>query len=450
MSDLVCPLDFRYGRKEMKAIFSEEHKLQRLLDVEAALARAHAKVGNIPAAAALEISEKATTELVKVERVKEIEAQIRHDIMAMVKAFAEQCPKHGGYVHFGATSYDIVDTANALNFRDAMEVMRKALAELRSALVALADRHKSTLCIGRTHGQHAIPMTFGLKMAVFAMEVDRHIERLDECKKRVCVGKMSGAVGTAAALGKHAMEIQELVMNDLGIGYAEASTQIVQRDRYAEFVCILANIATSIEKFATEIRNLQRTEINEAAEWFDVAKQVGSSTMAQKKNPIACEQICGLARIARSFVIPAFENCIQWHERDLTNSSAERFLIPHCVILTDYVVAESAKAFKNLKVNQDAMLRNIDISKGRVMAESVIMALTAKGCSRQDAHEILRKAAMESESSNRHLKDILAKDKAVLKYLKLKEMKLALDPKNYVGRSKEIAESVVSKLKAKK
>ncbi|PKK81196.1 MAG: adenylosuccinate lyase, partial [Thermoplasmata archaeon HGW-Thermoplasmata-2] len=274
MSDLVCPLDFRYGRKEMKAIFSEEHKLQRLLDVEAALARAHAKVGNIPAAAALEISEKATTELVKVERVKEIEAQIRHDVMAVVKAFAEQCPKHGGYVHFGATSYDIVDTANALNFRDAMEVMRKALAELRSALVALADRHKSTLCIGRTHGQHAVPMTFGLKMAVYAMEVDRHIERLDECKKRVCVGKMSGAVGTAAALGKHAMEIQELVMNDLGIGYAEASTQIVQRDRYAEFVCILANIATSMEKFATEIRNLQRTEINEAAEWFDVAKQV--------------------------------------------------------------------------------------------------------------------------------------------------------------------------------
>ncbi|MDD5502966.1 MAG: adenylosuccinate lyase [Candidatus Thermoplasmatota archaeon] len=451
MSDLVCPLDFRYGRKEMKEIFSEDRKLQRYLDVEAALARAHAKVGNIPAAAAKEITEKAAAKLVKVERVKEIEAQIRHDVMAVVKAFGEHCSKESEkYIHFGATSYDIVDTANALNFRDAIAVLRSQLVELRTNIVNLADKHKETICIGRTHGQHAVPMTFGLKMAVYAMEVDRHVERLDECKKRVCVGKMSGATGTAAALGEHAAEIQEIVMKDLRIGYAEAATQIVQRDRYAEFVSILANIATSMEKFATEIRNLQRTELNEASEWFDVAKQVGSSTMAQKKNPVACEQICGLARIARSMIIPAYENCIQWHERDLTNSSAERFLIPHCVILTDYVVAESAKVFKNLKVNPEAMLKNIEISNGRTMAESVIIALTNKGCSRQEAHEILRKSAMVSEAEGKHMKEILAKDKDVLKYLKQKEIEAALNPKNYIGRSKEIAEGVVSKLKAKK
>lgn len=449
MTDLVCPLDFRYGRKEMKNIFSEEHKLQRLLDVEAALARAHAKVGNIPKEAADEISEKASTKFVKVERIKEIEKETRHDIMAMVRALAEQCPRYGGYVHLGATSYDIVDTANALNFRDAIKILHQILLELQDELLRLAEKYRSTICIARTHGQHAIPMTFGLKMAVYAMEIDRHIERLEESRKRVCVGKMSGAVGTAAALGEKAFEIQEMAMKELGMGHALATTQIVQRDRYAEFVCILANIATTMEKFATEIRNLQRTEIDEVSEWFEAKTQVGSSTMAQKKNPITCEMVCGLARIVRSMIIPAFENCIQWHERDLTNSSAERFIIPHAVILTDYIVSEMTGVFRNLKVNTDAMKRNIEITNGRIMAEAVVMALAKKGYSRQEAHEILRKAALESESTGKHMKEILMKNKEVRERLAPEELDHALNPENYKGMSEEIVNRVIEYLRRK-
>jgi len=285
MDNPVCPIDFRYGRREIKEVFGEKSKLQYLLDVEAALAKAHAKVGNIPKKAADEISKKASVKFVKVERVKEIEKETRHDIMAITKALSEVCSGDAGkYVHLGATSYDIVDTANALQFSESTDFIKRELKELRKNLVNLAKEHKKTIMHGRTHGQFSIPITFGLKMAVYAMEVDRHLERMHECKSRILVGKMSGAVGTGAAMGKHILKIQELVMRDLKLGIEEGATQIVGRDRYIELLSTLSNISASMEKFATEIRNLQRSEIGEVAEAFESKKQVGSSTMPHKRN----------------------------------------------------------------------------------------------------------------------------------------------------------------------
>jgi len=284
-------------------------------------------------------------------------------------------------------------------------------------------------------------------MAVYAMEIDRHIERMHECKSRLLVGKMSGAVGTGAALGKKALEIQQFVMKELGLGVEEASTQIVGRDRYIEILSILANIASSLEKFATEIRNLQRDEIGEVAEAFEEKKQVGSSTMPHKRNPITCEQICGLARVIRGFLIPAFENAVQWHERDLCNSSSERFIIPHAFILTDWIIYKMTNVFKNLRVFPEKMRENIEKSKGLTMAEAVMIKLVEKDMSRSDAHELLRKNSLKAVSQNKHLKDILLSDKKITSLLSKKEIEETVKPENYLGVSKKIVENIVKKLR---
>jgi len=447
MENPVCPLDFRYGRKPIKEVFGETSKLQYLLDVEAALARAHATVGNISKKAADEISKKASVKYVTVKRVNEIEKETRHDIMAVTKALSEVCSGDAGkYVHLGATSYDIVDTANALQFAAATDLIKAEAREMRVTLVGLAKEYKNTIMAGRTHGQYSIPITFGLKMAVYAMEVDRHLERLHECKSRLLVGKMSGAVGSGAAMGKHALKIQELVMADLKLGTEEAATQIVGRDRYIELLSVLANIASSMEKFATEIRNLQRSEIGEVSEAFEAKKQVGSSTMPQKRNPILCEQICGLARVIRSFIIPAYENAIQWHERDLCNSSSERFILPHSLIMTDWIVFQMNKVFKSLQVYPERMRENLENSKGLPMAEAVMTKLVEKGMGRGDAHELMRTCSLKTISENKQLLSVLLENPKITKLLKKKELEDVMNPRNYLGVSDKIVDQVVKKL----
>jgi adenylosuccinate lyase len=447
MENPVCPLDFRYGRKEIKDIFGETSKLQYLLNVEAALARAHATVGNISKKAADEISKKASVKYVTIKRVNEIEKETRHDLMAITKVLSEVCRGDAGkYVHLGATSYDIVDTANALQFAAATDLVKTQGRELRVTLVSLAKEYKNTIMLGRTHGQYSIPITFGLKMAVYAMEVDRHLERLHECKSRLLVGKMSGAVGSGAAMGKHSLKIQELVMADLKLGIEEAATQIVGRDRYIELLSVLANIASSMEKFATEIRNLQRSEIGEVSEAFEAKKQVGSSTMPQKRNPILCEQICGLARVIRSFIIPAYENAIQWHERDLCNSSSERFILPHSLIMTDWIVFQMNKVLKNLHVYPERMLENLENSKGLPMAEAVMTKLVEKGMGRGDAHELMRTCSLKAASENKQLLSVLIENPRIVKILKKKELEDAMNPRNYLGVSDKIVDQVVKKL----
>jgi len=367
--------------------------------------------------------------------------------MLKLKELAEVCKGDAGkYVHLGATSYDIVDTANALQFAKSIEIIRIDLRELKKALVNLAKTHKKTVMVGRTHGQHTIPITFGLKMAGYAMEVERHGERMFECISRLQVGKLSGAVGTGAALGKNALKLQEEMLKELKLGVEDVATQIVCRDRYNELLGVLCNIATSMEKFATEIRNLQRDEIGEVAEAFEAKKQVGSSTMPHKRNPITCEQICGLARVVRGFIIPTYENSIQWHERDLCNSASERFILPHSIILTDWIIYQMNAVFKNLKVFPERMKKNLEISKGLPMAESLMTTLIGKGMGRGDAHELMRETSLRAVEKGKTLKEIFLEENKKQKLLTEKEVNDALNPKNYLGATEQIIDRVIKKL----
>lgn len=443
----VHPIEGRYGRKEVKAIFEEENKLQRLLDVECALVNAHAQVGDVPKSAAAEVESKCSTEYVKVARVKEIEAEINHDLMAMVKAYSEKCSGDAGkYIHLGATSADITDTALALQLKDFMAYLEEDLMGLRKTLVRLAGEHKRTVCIGRTHAQHAVPTTYGLKFAIYADEVQRHIERLEECKPRILVGQMTGAVGTQAALGPKAMKIQELVMKHLGLGSVSVSNQVIQRDRHAEFLLVLALVAETLNKMMTEIRNLQRTEIDEVAEGFKKGKQVGSSTMPHKRNPILAERICGLSRIIRANAFASMDNIPLWHERDLTNSSPERILIPESCILIDYLLTKSVYVLENLEFKPENIKRNLDMTKGLIMAEKLMVTLVEKGMGRQEAHELVRKAAMKVYETGERFIDVLRKDPEVGRLLSEEELSEAMEPENYIGTAVKQVERVVKRL----
>jgi adenylosuccinate lyase len=429
----------------MRRIFEEETRVQRMLDVEAALAWAHAQVGDIPKRDAEKIMASALLEQVKLSRIKEIEREIKHDVAALVRALAEASGPSGAYVHLGATSYDVVDTATALQLKDALQLIGQRLQGLDKVLGQKALRYKETLMMGRTHGQHALPITLGFKFAVWKCEVSRHVQRIEECEERVLVGKMTGAVGTQAALGPHAMKIQELVMKRLGIRAAEISTQIVQRDRRAELVCVLASVASSLENFATEIRELQRPEIAEVFEAFEEKKQVGSSTMPHKQNPETCETICGLARIVRSLVIPALENIVTWHERDLTQSSAERFITPESCILVDYMLFMMTNVISGLRVDEQRMLKNIELTQGRTMSEAVMTTLVRKGVNRQEAHELLRKLTIKSDVEKTPFREVLLHDRFVSRRLSKEEIDHALNPRNYVGTAIRQVELAVAK-----
>jgi adenylosuccinate lyase len=308
-----------------------------------------------------------------------------------------------------------------------------------------ADRYKKTLMMGRTHGQHALPITFGLKLAVWMREVSRHIQRLRECSERVLVGKMTGAVGTQAGLGPHAAEIQKRVMERLDLKPVEVSTQIVQRDRLAELVCVLSLVASTLDKIATEIRELQRPEIGEISEFFEIEKQVGSSTMPHKHDPQTCETVCGLAKIMRSLVVPALENVPTWHERDMTQSSAERFLIPEACILADQMLASMTRVLMDLQVDEERMVKNIDITLGQTMSEAVMLALVKKTLGRQKAHELVRRLALRSHVEKRPFKQVLLENSTVQDKLDEEEIDEALDPRNYLGTAVEQVEMAVKK-----
>jgi len=442
----ILPIDTgRYGTPEMRRIFEEENRLQKMLNVEAALAWAHSEVGDIPKKDAQEIMEVASTEYVKLSRVRAIEREIKHDVMALVRALAEASGPSGAYVHLGATSADVVDTATALQFKEAAELLEKKLNDLEKSLMDKAQQHKQTIMMGRTHGQHALPITLGFKFAVWVRENGRHVERLRQCRERLLVGKMSGAVGTMAGLGPNALKIQDLVMQRLGLKPADISTQIVQRDVHAEFVCLLALIVSTLDKMATEVRELQRPEIGELAEPFERAKQVGSSTMPHKRNPELCERVCGLAKVVRSLVVPALENVPTWHERDLTQSSAERFIIPEACILTDYMLSMMNGVLVGLWINEERMRENLELTQGRAMSEAIMIALVKKGMNRQEAHELLRILTIKSETEKQPFQKILMQDKIVRARLTQKEIEKALDPSNYLGTAIKQIDLVVKK-----
>ncbi|VVB51484.1 Fumarate hydratase class II [uncultured archaeon] len=442
----VHPIESRYGRPEVRRIFDEETKLDNILKVEAALVRAHAKVGNVPADAAKEVSKKASVKYVKLARVAKIEKEINHDVMAVVKALTEQCSGGAGrYVHLGATSNDVLDTATALQLKEYLDYLEDDVLRLKKSLLSQAKRRRNLVCVGRTHGQHAVPTTYGLKFAIWASEVGRHLERLRQLRPRLLVGKMSGAVGTQAALGECAVEIQELVMDDLGVKSALVSNQVVQRDRHAEFFLFLALVSQTLYKIALEIRNLQRTEIGEVAEGFG-KNQVGSSTMPHKRNPILAERICGLARVVKADSFVALDNVPLWHERDLTNSSPERVILPEASILADYILNLTIDLVDGLVFNEKRIQENLNMEGGRIMAESVMIRLTQKGLGRQDAHELVRKLSMRSFKEGKPLKKYLVADKSVRKLLSVKEIDEAMKPENYVGTARQQVDKAVKEL----
>ncbi len=437
----VSPIEFRYGRKEVKNIFSEEAKLNYMLKVEKTLAQVEAEFNLIPKDAYQDIQNVVDSGKVKPERVKEIEAEIKHDIMAVVKALSEECTVGEKYVHFGVTSNDIIDTATALQIRDFYHYLIEDLLSLQSSMSKIVDEHKLTVMLGRTHGQHASPITFGLKMAVYLSEVNRHIERVVQSRKRVIAGKIMGPVGTGASLGDAAIEIQDRVMEVLGITSETASSQIVNRDRYVELLSVLSGIATSLEKFGTEVRNLQRPEINEVSEFFDRDKQVGSSSMPSKVNPIVSENVVSLARLVRSFIIPEYEAAVTWHERDLTNSASERFSIPYSCILSDHIITKMTTVFDNLLVNSERMLSNLK-SDDFVLSERFVSELTMSGIPRQEAHEMVRKASMDAYANNTTLMESLKRNGA-LENLSGEKLESIMDPASFVGSAERICKKVL-------
>ena len=439
-----CPLDYRYGDQDFKRIWSEIGRHERQLEVERALIWAHWQLGRVTEDDYNAVAAIADSESVTKERVSEIEAETRHDIMALTKAMAEAAGEAGWCIHLGATSNDIVDTAVALQLRDSIVLLREKLCNLISVCADVAERERDTVMLGRTHGQAAVPITFGLKAAVWLDELRRQLIRLDEASPRVAVGKFLGAVGTGAAQGEHARELQRLILTHLGLGVPLATTQVVGRDRYVEYMSWLANVATTCEKVLQEIRNLQRSEIAEAGEGFDVKKQVGSSTMAHKKNPIKSENASGLARIVRSFIIPTYENALLWHERDLANSSSERFTLSHASTLAEDVMSKTADVLTHMWVDKERCLANIHAQRGLVMAEKVMIELVDHGVARDDAHEVLREASFTALASGEELIDVCSRTPTISAAFTADELEAMFDPMNHVGVAGEIVDECVA------
>jgi len=440
----VSPLDYRYGRDVAKEIWSREGRHARSLEVERALIWAHSKMGRVSPEDYDAIAEIADPGIVTADRVDEIEEETKHDIMALTKAMAEAAGEAGWCVHLGATSNDIVDSAVALQIKDSIGIQKQSLVELIETMCGIAEREKETVMLGRTHGQAAVPITFGLKVAVWVDEMRRHLSRLEEIGPRCMTGKFLGAVGTGAAQGERALELQDLVLGELGLEVPIATTQVVGRDRYIEWVGWMANVATSIEKVLQEVRNLQRTEIGEVSEAFDSKKQVGSSTMAHKKNPITAENACGLARIVRSMIIPSYENALLWHERDLANSSSERFTLSHSMILLDDVISKCDRVLSGLVVDRTKMMENIAAQNGLIMAEKVMLELVDRGMSRDMAHEELRAASMDAVGSGSNLEEVCRRSDSIMGLFEEDEISDLFDPGSHLGSSIEIVENAVA------
>ena len=395
----------RYSRPQMKRVWSEESKFDKWLQVEIAVCEAWAEVGAIPK----ESIPKIKKARVSLERVAEILKVTHHDVTAFLQAVAEGLGEESRFVHLGLTSSDVIDTALSLQLKQASKLLRQDVAELLAVLEEKAVAYKQTIMMGRTHGVHAEPTTFGLKLALWAQEMKRNAARLAEAEKIISVGKISGAVGTYATVPP---EVENKACIKLGLAPAPISSQIIQRDRHAQFVTTLAIIASSLEKFATEIRSLQRTEILEAEEPF-AAGQTGSSAMPHKRNPELCERVCGLARLIRGNALTSMENVALWHERDISHSSTERIILPDSCLVLDYVLNIFTSVMKGLQVYPENMRRNLELTQGLVFSQRVLIALIDKGLSRQRAYELVQRNAMKAWEQKNSFLDLLKADTEV-------------------------------------
>jgi adenylosuccinate lyase len=415
----------RYTRPDMGRIWSEETKYATWLRVELAVCEAYAHRGRIPPDALARILAKAR---IDIGRIQEILVRVKHEMIALLTCLEESLGEDSRFVHIGLTSSDVWDTATALQLRDAADLLIAGQERLRGVLGDLALRHKDSVMVGRTHGVHAEPITFGLKVAVWYAEAGRNLERLRRAQAAIAVGKLSGAVGSFA----HAEpDLEEEVCRALGLAPAPVSTQVIQRDRHAEYCAALAIAGASLEKIALEIRGLQRTEVLEVEEPFGEG-QKGSSAMPHKRNPELAERICGLARLLRTNALAALENVALWHERDISHSSVERVILPDSTILLDYLLDLTASVLEGLRVDPARMIENFDRSYGLVYSQRVLLRLTEAGLARQVAYELVQGLAMRAWRERRPFFDLLASDPAVTRHVKLEELKACFDPAWYV------------------
>ena len=412
----------RYTREEMSRVWSDANRFQRWLDVELAAAETLAEAGQIPQEAVSIMRSRAK---IDVARINQLESQVKHDVIAFTMAIGESIgdPNAARWLHYGMTSNDVVDTAQALLLRDASHVIERDLILFGEVLDLRAHEFQHTPQIGRTHGVHAEPITFGLKIANWFAENQRNIARFREAAHGVAFGKISGAVGNAAHLGP---EIEEKICKRLGLGVTPVASQVIQRDRHAHYLSALALIAATLEKIALEIRHLQRTEVREAEEHFS-GEQRGSSAMPHKRNPVTCEQVCGLARLVRSNMMAAYENIALWHERDISHSSVERVILPDSTILIDYMLAKMSAIVSQMRVFPERMLRNLESTKGLVYSGQLLQDLVEKGMPRDVAYKAVQENAMAAWESDTSFRERVAQDPSITKYLTPKELEYTFD-----------------------
>jgi len=420
----------RYSRPEMKKVWSDENKFNKWLDVEIAVCDAWAELGVIPRKAILKIK------LAKcnLKRMEEILKETRHDMTAFLGSVAESLGEESRFIHLGLTSSDVIDTALSLQMVEASAILIRDVKELTTVLAQKAIEHKYTVMIGRTHGIHAEPTTFGLKMALWVEEMRRNLQRLTEAQKSIAVGKISGAVGTYATVTP---EVEQSACRKLGLTPAPISSQVLQRDRHAQFVTTLALIAGSLEKFATEIRGLQKTEVREVEEPFG-SGQTGSSAMPHKRNPELSERVTGLARLVRGCALTSMENIALWHERDISHSSNERIILPDACLALDYVLALFTSVMKGLQVYPQRMKKNLELTRGLVFSQRVMLALIDKGLSRQEAYEMVQRNAMKAWKGNRNFRTLLKADAGVKNAISPEELEKIFDYQYYLQHVDEI------------
>ncbi|MCK1976859.1 adenylosuccinate lyase [Jeotgalicoccus huakuii] len=417
----------RYTRQEMADIWTEDNKYRAWLEVEILAAEAWAELGIIPKEEVKNIRPNAR---VDADRIQEIEKETRHDVVAFTRQVSETLGDEKKWVHYGLTSTDVVDTAQSYVLKQANEIIEKDIENFIDILADKARKHKHTIMMGRTHGVHAEPTSFGIKMALWHQEMVRNLKRFRAVREEIEVGKMSGAVGTFANIPP---EVEEYVCHHLGIGIAEVSTQTLQRDRHAHYVAVLGLIATSIEKFAVEIRHLQKTETREVEEAF-AKGQKGSSAMPHKRNPIGSENVSGLARVIRGYITTAYENVPLWHERDISHSSAERIMLPDVTIALNYMLNRFSNIIKNLTVFEENMKANIDKTFGLVYSQQILLALIDKGMSREEAYDLVQPKAMESWESKVPLQELASQDEKITAALTSDELQACFDESHHLRR----------------
>lgn len=421
----------RYSRKEMSDIWSEHNQFQAWLDVELAACRAWSKIGKIPAGDVEKLYQKASF---NIDRVKEIEKQTRHDVVAFTRAVSESLGDEKKWVHYGLTSTDVVDTANGYRLKQANTLLRQGLKRMLEVLAKKADEHKLTVMMGRTHGVHAEPTTFGLKCALWYAEMKRNLERFESAAADVEFGKLSGAVGTFAHIPP---EVERLTCEELGLSAAPVSTQTLQRDRHAYYMSTIALIGSTLEKIAVEVRHLQRTELREAEEFFSKG-QKGSSAMPHKRNPISSENITGCARVLRGYMISSFENIPLWHERDISHSSVERIILPDATILLDYMLNRFSGVIENLMVYPENMKLNMEKTHGLVFSQRLLLMLIEKGLSRENAYDTVQPIAMKSWEEKRPFRELVEADDTIRENLTQNEIEEAFNLDHHTRRVDEI------------